>query len=343
MAAEDQTQRDAATRRLADHYLHTAAAASQRLYPCRDPLNLRPPQPGTTPEKLPTHADALSWFGAEHQVLLAVTEAAAAAGRDSCAWQLPAALGDYLDREGRWHDLAEVERIALGAAKRSGDPEGQAHAHYGLGIACLRAVRYDAARSHLLRALILFGEVGAGAWQARCHLAVGTLFYLEGRYVEARAQAEQGLSLYRGQGHRAGEAHALENLGWHLAMLGTYPAAGACCRQAIGLHRELGNPLGEAHAWDTLGYVQHRLGEDAAAMACYRRALDLLEEVSDRSEQGSVLARLGDAYGAVGDHAMARAAWQQALDIFDELHDVSADEVRSRLGQQPGPALPSAS
>jgi DNA-binding SARP family transcriptional activator/Tfp pilus assembly protein PilF len=340
VTAEDETERDRATRRLADHYLHTAAAASRQLYPCCDALNLGSPQPGTRPERLTTHSDALSWFGAEHQVLLAITDAAATAGRDSCAWQLSAALTDYLNREGLWHDLADVGRTALAAAERSGDTEGQAHAHHSLGIACLRAGRYDAARSHLLRALEEFGAAGAITWQARCHLAVGTLFYLQGRHVEARAQAEQGLSLYRDLGHRAGEAHALENLGWHLAALGAYPAAGACCRQALGLHQELGNPLGEAHAWDTLGYVQHKLGEDTAAMACYRRALDLLEEVRDRSEQATVLAHLGDTYRAVGDQAMARTVWQQALDIFDELHDVGADEVRSRLDEQPSPALP---
>jgi DNA-binding SARP family transcriptional activator/Tfp pilus assembly protein PilF len=343
MAAEGQAERDAAARRLADHYLHTAVAASQRLCASRDALSLSPPQPGTAPERLATHADALSWFGAERQVLLAVTDAVAAAGRNRTAWQLAAALTDYLDREGYRHDLADVGRTALAAAERSGDTDGQAHAHSSLGVSCLRAGRYDAARSHLLRALEKFGEAGATAWQARCRLGLGALLDLQGRHAEARAQAEQALSLYRELGHEAGVAHALENLGWHLALLGAYPAAGACCRQALGLLRELGNPLGEACAWDTLGYVQHKLGEDAAAMMCYQRALDLLEDVRDRSAQATVLAHLGDAYRTTGDQAMARTAWQQALDIFDELHDVGADEVRSRLGEQPSAALPGAS
>ena len=50
MAAEGQAERDAAARRLADHYLHTAVAASQRL--CRrsrDAPSLSPPRPGTAP------------------------------------------------------------------------------------------------------------------------------------------------------------------------------------------------------------------------------------------------------------------------------------------------------
>jgi tetratricopeptide (TPR) repeat protein len=341
-AAEGETERDAAARRLADHYLHSAVAASQRLCASRDALSLSAPQPGTAPEQPATHADALSWFGAEHQVLLAVTDAAAAAGRDRSAWQLSAALTDYLNREGHWHDLADLGRTALAAAERTGDTEGQAHAHSSLGIACLRTGRYDAALSHLLRALEGFSAAGATAWQARCRLCVGTLFDMQGRHAEARAQAEQALSLYRGLGHQGGVAHALENLSWHLALLGAYPAAGDCCREALGLLRELGNTLGEACAWDTLGYVQHNLGEEAAAMVCYQRALDLLEDVRDRYAQAAVLAHLGDAYHAAGDPAMARTAWQQAVEIFDELHDAGADEVRSRLGE-PSPALPSVS
>ena len=85
----------------------------------------------------------------------------------------------------------------------------------------------------------------------------------------------------------------------------------------------------------------HLAGGDAEAIACYRRALKLLREVRDRAEQGGVLARLGDIYSAVGNKAMAKAVWRRALAILEELQDLGADEVRSRLGVAPGPAVPS--
>jgi len=121
----------------------------------------------------------------------------------------------------------------------------------------MRAGRYDAARSHLLRALEKLGEAGATAWQARCRLTVGALLDLQGRHVGAGAQAEQALSLYRDLGHRAGAAHALENLGWHLALLGAYLAAGACCRQPR-LGRKWPAPV---HAPRR---VEHDMGRDRA-------------------------------------------------------------------------------
>lgn len=55
---EDEAGRDEARQRLADHYLHTAAAAAGQLYPARPALSLRPAQPGTVPEQLTGYADA---------------------------------------------------------------------------------------------------------------------------------------------------------------------------------------------------------------------------------------------------------------------------------------------
>ena len=338
---ESQADRDLARRRLGDHYLHTAAAAGRRLCPARPAVVLGAAQPGTVPEKFASYAEALGWFSAEHQVLLAVADAAAAAGGDASAWQLPVLLTDYLNLEGHWHDLAALGQAALAAAEQAGDGLGRAHAHASIGVANLRVGCYGTARSHLLRASSLFRAAGATAWQARNHLTVGVLFDRQGRYDKARRQAERALSLYQDLGYRAGEAHALMNLGWHLANLGDGPAALAHSRRALDLNREVGNPVGEAYAWDNLGYAMHLLGDDAEAIACYRRALKVLREVKDRAAQGEVLARLGDIYSAVGNNAMAKAVWRRALAILEELHDLGADEVRSRLGVAPGPAVPS--
>jgi tetratricopeptide (TPR) repeat protein len=210
---EDEAARDLARRRLSDHYLHTAAAAAHRLCAARPAVSLAAARPGTVPEQFASFGEALSWFSAEHQVLLAVTDAAAAADHGPHAWQLPAMLTDYLNREGHWHDLAALGRIALAAAERDGDRLGLAHAHASIGVANLRLGCYNTARTHLLRASTLFRESGATAWQARTRLTIGVLFDRRGRHDKARRQAEQALGLYQGLGYRAGEAHALMNLG----------------------------------------------------------------------------------------------------------------------------------
>jgi DNA-binding SARP family transcriptional activator/tetratricopeptide (TPR) repeat protein len=331
LAIADNAERAAAVRRVLDHYLITANAAYPLLYPARDPLVLGQAAPGTTPERVTSRAQARAWFVAEHQVLLAAAAKAAATGFDAHAWQLSAALSEFLDREGHWHDLAVTQRSALAAAGRAGDRVGIAHAHHGLAMACLRLRCYSEGRAHARRAIEEFQELGDQAREARSRIFLGTACGEQGQHAAARRHTEHALRLYRAIGHRAGQAHAMTNLGWHAAVLGDYQAALGCCQQALGLHRELGNTLGEAHAWDYTGYVRDRLGQHDDAVGCYRRALALLRQVNDRSEQAGVLTRLGDAHRALGDRAAAREAWQQALAVLDDLQDPEAAQVESRL------------
>jgi DNA-binding SARP family transcriptional activator/tetratricopeptide (TPR) repeat protein len=324
-------ERGPAVRRVLDHYLITANAAYPLLYPARDPLALGRAAPGTTPERVTSRAQARAWFAAEHQVLLAAAERAAAAGLDAHAWQLPAAMSEFLDREGHWHDLAVTHQSALVAAGRAGDRLGLAHAHHGLALACLRLRFLDEARAHLRRAIEAFRQLGDRAAEARSRIFLGTACGEQGQHAEARGHVEHALRLYRNLGHPAGQAHALHRVGWHTAALGDYQAALGCCQRALAQHHELGNALGEAHTWDHLGYVWDHLGQHDDAVGCYQRALGLLRVVGDRSEQAGVLTRLGDAHRALGDRPAAREAWQQALAVLDDLHHPDVDQVISRL------------
>jgi DNA-binding SARP family transcriptional activator/tetratricopeptide (TPR) repeat protein len=327
----DPAERDAAVRRVLDHYLHTATAAARLLYPASDPLPAEPAQPAAVPLPPAERSQALSWFSAEHQVLLTAAGHAVAAGLDARAWKLVAAMTDFLNREGHWHDLATVGGTALAAADRLGDRHGQAHARYSLGTACLGLGRHREGLAHLELAAAAFRLLGDTARQARSKLAVGEVLRQQGRHAAARRQAELALRMYTELGNRRGQARALTNLGWHITQLGDYPGALVRCERALALHREFGNLLGEAHTWDHLGYARHQMGQDTDAISCYRRALRLLRVVSDRLEQAGVLARLGDALGAVGNRQAAHDAWRRSLAILDELHHPYAPQVRSRM------------
>ena len=118
---DGETDRRAALNRVLDYYLNTAHAADQLLNPSRDPLHLGKPMPGVFLEEPVGYAEALSWFEAEHHVLLAAVSHAAAAGLDRHAWQLAWALESFLDRRGHWQDWHATQRTALAAARRSGE------------------------------------------------------------------------------------------------------------------------------------------------------------------------------------------------------------------------------
>lgn len=323
----------AATRRLVDHYLHTAAAAAEALYPVPEPLELGPIEPGASPEHMPTRKAANDWFRAEQRVLIAVVRAATAAGLDDPAWKLAVVLADHLEREGHWHDLAAAGRLAIAAARRCGNQNGEAHAHLASGTAHLRFGWHTTARRHLLRAIDLFRESGATAWRARCHVVLGRVLADQGDRSGACVEAQRALVLSREVGHRAGEATAMADLGSYLATLGDHVAALAHCRSAVATYRDLAYPADEAHAWNQLGFALHAAGDEGAATDCCRRALDLLREVADRPERAIILTRLGDAYRAAGNRAMAQTGWRQALAILERLHDHSADDVRAKLNE----------
>ncbi|MDG4817210.1 BTAD domain-containing putative transcriptional regulator [Micromonospora sp. WMMD956] len=330
---DPEAEREAARRRLFDHYLHASHAADHLLDPYRlaRPAALPPPEPGVTVGDRPDHAWATGWFAAEHHVLLACVEQTAATGLDRHAWTLAAALTTYLDRSGHWPELAAAQRTALAAALRRGDLAGQALAHRGLAIACTWSGDHEAAHRHYRRDLELYRELGDDTGRAHTHLGVSWVLARQGRLRAALDETRLALDLYRAAGYRVGQAKALNNLGWMHARLGEPEPALRCCQAALRLHEENGDRHGAALTWDSLGYVQHGLGDHDRAADCYRRALALHRELGDRYDEAEVLDNLGDSLRAAGDLDAARRAWREALAIFDELRHPDADRPRAKL------------
>jgi DNA-binding SARP family transcriptional activator len=331
--ADDEETRQAATGRMLDHYLHTGYAAALLLKPSREPLILTPPRSGVTPEHLRDHQRALDWFEAEHKALLAAVGLAAETGFDTCAWQLPSAMSDFLDRRGHWHESAAILRTALAAATRVADTGARAMVARALGTACAWLADYDQARAHMTDSLGLYRKLGEHRGQARVHQSLAWVAGRSGRYGDALGHAEQALTLFQATADRAGQARALNAVGFCHAMLGDAQRARSFCQRALALNQELGLRRDEAHAWDSLGYTEHQLGHQNDAADCYQNALCLFRELGDRFNEAEILTHLGDARRAGDDQQAALDAWQQALVILDDLRHPDADKVRAKLGR----------
>jgi DNA-binding SARP family transcriptional activator len=336
-ASDAPCDRQAATARMIDHYLHTAHAAAVVINGARGTLELSPVQPGTVPEDIDGHEQAMAWFTAEHQVLLAVINLAAEAGFDVPAWQLPWTLADYLDWLGQWHEMAAIHQVALAATERLGDIAGQACVHRFLGRACFGLHTWDDAGTHLSQALQLYQDLGDGVGQARVHLSLGRVMQQTGRYREALGHARRALALFGEAGYRPGQARALNNVGWYHALLGDHHQALLRSKQALSLQRELGDRCGEANTWDTLGYSHHHLGQHAKSTNCYQQAISLFAELGDRTGQAEALTRFGELRSEAGSRRAAIAVWRQALRILEELSHPDADRVRDKLNRASTP------
>jgi DNA-binding SARP family transcriptional activator len=295
---ETEPDRRAAITRLLDYYLRTSHAAATILNPARDPLSLAAAQPGVTVAPLGNRDSAINWFEAEHLVLHAAIQQAAAGDLGDLAayaWQLARMLAAFLVLRGYRPESISVMFSALGAAERAGDLIGQAHTLRELGGALLLADRDQDADACLRRALHLCERLGDQIGQARVQLYLSVSHERKGRYPEALSCAEQALGLFRAARHVQGQARALNHVGWYRAHLGEHREAQRICRQSISLHREVADCRGEAAAWDSLGYSHRCLGDYSEAISCYQHAVELYAEVGDHSQAEDARARLRDA------------------------------------------------
>lgn len=335
-ADQDDGEDRAAFHRLLDHYLHTASAAAKLSQAYRDPLTLRPPRPGSFPERLADGEAALAWFNREHENLRPVIARAAADGFDAHAWQIACTLTPFISRSGRWHqaEWTTVLSTALAAAQRHGDLSGQARVHWETGLVGNRLGRYDDSLSHLSLALGLYRKLGDVSGQAHVHLGLAQMFDRQQRGNDAVSHAERALGLYRQAANRLGEAEALNDAGWYAAKAGDLQHALGYCQQALRQHQEVGSRPLEASTLDSVGYIYHQMGHYSEAIAEFDRSLLMLRELGDRYHGAVVLTHLGDTRLATGDSAGARDAWQEALGILVEIGDPTADEVRAKLRTQ---------
>jgi DNA-binding SARP family transcriptional activator/tetratricopeptide (TPR) repeat protein len=334
--------RDAATGRILDHYLHTAGHSGMLLRPEQEPLALAPPGPGTRPERPGDYRQAMAWFTAEHQVLLAAVTLAAEAATDSRAWQLPCATAEYFRLRGHPHEQVTVMATAVPAATRLDDPLGQAMSIRRLAMARYFTGDYEQARAHLEHCLPLYQRAGDRTGEATAQKNLSWVAEAQGRHADALGHTEKALSLFQASGHKVGEAATLGNRGWFRALLGDYQRARASCAQALALTAKLGACSFEHAILDTLGYIELQLGNFAQAASYFESALRDAERHSDAPLQAEILTHLGDARHAAGELPQARQAWQQALTIYDDIQHPSTSKIRAKLAstderaRQPG-------
>jgi tetratricopeptide (TPR) repeat protein len=342
-AHDSRAEQRAATHRVLDHYLHTASAGDHLLHPDREPLALPPPQPGVLPERPAGLDEAMAWFDAEHQVLLAAVAHAASSGFSRHAWQLSLSLASFLELRGYLEDMTNTLRIALAAATSLEDQRAQALISNELGFACLVRGHYADAAPQFERAFVHFRALADQKGEARVHLNVSWLLERQGRHADAVRHDRRALEKYQAIGHKPGQALALNAAGWHLALLGEYQQALASCEQALAIQREGDDRLDEANTWDSIGYIHDRLGRHDRAIACYQEALRLLARNEGRYRQTLVLTHLGDTQLNAGNPQAARDSWRQALVILNDLHHPDAEAVRAKLatlGEHGAPQQP---
>ena len=325
--ADDPADRDAATGRLLDYYLHTALAASKHI--ARTSWNpavgsLPPARPPEFAPPVSTSGQATVWLEHERANLHAAAGYAAASERPMYAALIPAAMANLLEARGHWDQALTLHHIALTAARRAGDQPSQARALMLLGAMQVLTGDFASALATLEQALAVYHDLGDRAGEADAIINLGFVHGQTGNYPAATACHQQALELFRDLGHRRGQAQALNNLGIVHSLTGDYPAATACHQQALELFRGLGDQYGQTDALINVGTVQQLTGNYRAAAASLHQVTALNRDLNNRSTQAWILNERGVLKRLTGDYRAAAASHQQALELFRDLGERSA-------------------
>ncbi len=284
--ADPEAERQAAVRRLLEHYAYASYAAARLLNPQRQPIPLAPPGPGCAPEEFSDHQQALTWFTEELQVLLAALGYAADAGHDAVLRPFAWGLTVFLQRRGHRQEWVQVQQAALAAEQRLGDRAAVAGAHRHLARAYLSLGRFTDAHGHLAQALEVFQADGDLRGQAHTQLNLGMLLERTGRHREALEPTRRALDLFSAVDDAVMQARSRGAIGWLHAHLGEYRAAVVHCHGALRVLTSLGDGYGQASTLDSLGFTYQQLGEYRKAIASYRRALALRRDLGDLVQRG---------------------------------------------------------
>jgi len=313
---DEVTDRSAALNRLFDHWLATAAAAAQVLYPGDPSLNRLHGTPASTvPVLILGLADARTWLDAERVNLVAAAGSAAESGRYALAQNLAAVLRRHLDICGYYADAAAVAGCALSAARATGDRAGEANALNTLAAVDRRLGRYQDSLDHVHEALTIFRAEGDRSGEAAALNDLGNVYWHWGRYPEALRHYRQALAIWRANGDKAGEGTTLSNIGAVYWQRGRHARALRCYHQALALRRTVRDRVGQGETLNNLGLAYERQGDLTLALGALQEALAIHRELGSRANESATLTNLGNVYRGLRRYPESEGHLQRALDI----------------------------
>ncbi|MEU8662898.1 NB-ARC domain-containing protein, partial [Actinoplanes philippinensis] len=340
-AHDHQDLRAAVVRRSLDHYLHSAMAATGLLHPQRNAITTLPAAPQVTPEAVRTETEALAWFDAEYQNILAALAVAEHDDDGPYCWQFNWALAYYIQDVRRRLDDAIVHlQQALLLAEKHQDQWWIMCLTVNLARCWFRIGRRDESRACFERVVDLARAGGDELRLAQGLIGVAATINGEGgvpgaaEAAEAYPYAVEALAITRklstmdvGLLH---QAIALEHIAWHEAhQTDGYATAAARFAHGIALMRRIRYRFGEANTLVQLGHLHLHAAASEAAITAYRQGLEMAADLPD--VQAEALAGLVRCYRARGDQPEAERLRRAALTVLAGRHHPGTARIRAVL------------
>ena len=339
LATDPAADRQAALTRLLQYYLHSSINAQLVLEPHHRPATPPTPLPGVVPESPATQAEALTWFAGHLDALDEAVRVAAEAGHGTIAWQLAITLQRYLQRAGYIQHWENVMRVALRAARETGDEVGEAHVLRSLAGARYWYGAYDEALRLLETALRIYTDHGMLLEQGLVHANVRIVHDTAGDDESALVHSEKAATLLRAAGDSRNELTGLKGNGKALARIGRSEEAAETLWNALDLSLRTGSLTDESEIRDALGRYLVARRRPREAIDQFRLAAEAAAEAGHGPMHVDALLGLLDLLIAQGDSVGAREILQRTRALMRTFQD-GGTEPHSRELERLAEKLP---
>ncbi|MFD6190665.1 MULTISPECIES: tetratricopeptide repeat protein [unclassified Streptomyces] len=332
---EPPAEREAAVRRLADHYLASATRAEEILDPQhRTMARDYGPGPVVVADVGPGPEAALDWLERELPNLMAVLHHAADAGFPVVCWQLTDALWPLFLRRKFHAEWAAAHRAGLAAAQELGDTVAECRMLTSGGVGELGAGNPGRALEMFERAARLFLSADDGLGHARTLNYRGLALQRLGRPRGAEEFFRRAAAELPVHGDRRAGGLAALNLADLALNEGRPGEAVLHAGAARGTLTEVGDMYNAARAATCMGRAHLALDRLDPAEELLTTAWAALLEVS-AYEAARALGALAEVAERHGRWQLSRDRCRQALDLYASAgrsRSKDAEAVRLRLG-----------
>lgn len=327
--------RQAAVRRMLDHYLLHADRADRLARPHRRRIGVPPSVPGPTAAdpRLRTAEEGEAWLDLERANLLAAARTAVARSPDHALF-FPHVLGPSFLAWGIWDTATDLYTASVDLAREGADDAVTGRLLAEMAALLWNQGAHDEALSVAEEAWAMGRDRDDQETQAQALIQIGRSRLIDGRRIDAFDCLGRALALHRATGNRGGEAYVQNLLGVALSHAGQYAESVEQFRAMLATNTDIGDRLGQVKALNNIGEVFSILGRYEEARGHYVRSLALVRVIGGRQEMSNLFTNIGNIRRATGDFEGALSQYRRALNAYRDTSDPRGEaDVLICIGQ----------
>lgn len=231
------------------------------------------------------------------------------------------ALGNLALRQDEMRQAEAFYRDALAVTRGTGDALVPIFAHRGLGDALFPLGQTTESLRHFGEALRLARRAGNRGQIEGILNSIGTVYLEMADYGQALQYFEEARRT--GTDDRSEIGYALNNIGIVHANQGNPELGLKYWQQALRIAEEEGDDYARMRLFNNIGLFHRGKGRFGLALQDFTRALRLAEAMDDKDAMAGHWRNLGSVHAARGSSEEARRAYQKSLDLAQSMDDPS--------------------